>query len=127
MGRGRAHQIERSSLDTPANFPFVDAGQVLVVDRSGFELVSRWHLLPGDFIPAERPGDGRPIGNPIFVTAAQAQNLVHRERSHRLVLLYLPLFYDCHTFVCLVTAKVRAPISRIRILRIRLHNSLHLD
>jgi hypothetical protein len=91
----------------PANFPFVDAGRVLVVDRSCFELVSRWHLLPGHFTPAERPGAGRPIGNPIFVTAAQAQDLVQRERRHRLVPLYIPLFYDCHTFVCAVTAKLR--------------------
>lgn len=91
----------------PANFPFVDAGQVLVVDKKGAELVSKWHLFHWHFTPAERPGAGRPIGKPILVSAAQAQSLVARERRHRLVPLYIPPFYDCHTFVCALTASAQ--------------------
>jgi hypothetical protein len=91
----------------PADFPFVDAGQVLVVDAKSVDLVSRWHFSRWHFTPAERPGAGRPVGDAILVTDGQAQNLVTQQRRHRWVAPYIPLFNDCHTFVCAVAAKAQ--------------------
>src|ERR1035438_2451137 len=38
---------------------------------------------------------------------AQAQNLVTLQRCHRFVVPYIPLFKDCYTFVCIITAQAR--------------------
>ncbi len=83
-----------------ANFPLVDSGQVVVTDRQSVELVSRWHLFRGHITPAEKPGRGYPVGHPVYVTVAQAQKLIQRQRRHRMVFPYIPLFHDCHTYAC---------------------------
>jgi len=83
-----------------ANFPLFDTGQVVVADKRGVELVSRWHLFPGHITPAELPGHGHAVGAPVYVTVAQAQKLIRQQRRHRFLFPYIPLFHDCHTYAC---------------------------
>ena len=90
-----------------ANFPLVDAGQVIVTDSHSVELVSRWHIFTGHLTPAEVPGRGRAIGKTIFVSAAAANRLIAQQRRHRVVFPYIPLFHDCHTYVCEVMANAQ--------------------
>jgi hypothetical protein len=87
-----------------ANFPLIDSGQVLVTDRHGVELVSRWHLFRGHLTPAELPDRGHTVGPPVYVSVAQAQRLIRQQRRHRVVFPYIPLFHDCHTYACEVIA-----------------------
>jgi hypothetical protein len=90
-----------------ANIPIIDAGQVVVTDNKSVDVVSKWHLFPWHVTPAERPGAGRLVGGPILVSDAQAQTLITEQRRHRFVAPYIPLFNDCHTYVCVVTAKAQ--------------------
>ena len=90
-----------------ANIPIIDAGQIVITDNKSVDVVSKWHLFPWHVTPAERPGAGRLVGGPILVTDAKAQKLVTEESRHRFVAPYIPLFNDCHTYVCAVTAKAQ--------------------
>lgn len=90
-----------------ANIPIIDAGQIVVVDEKSVDLVSKWHLFPWHVTPAERPGAGRLVGGPILVTDARATELITQQRQHRFVAPYIPLFNDCHTYVCAMTAKAQ--------------------
>ena len=83
-----------------ANFPLVDTGQIVVADKGGVELVSRWHLFPGHITPAELPDHGHAVGPPVYVTVAKAQHLIQQQRRHRFLFPYIPLFHDCHTYAC---------------------------
>jgi len=90
-----------------ADFPLIDSGQIVVSDRRGVELVSRCHVLPGHITPAEAPDRGHTVGSPAYITVAQAQKIMLRERRHRFVFPYIPLFHDCHTYVCTLMAEAR--------------------
>lgn len=94
-----------------ANFPLVDTGQIVVADRGGVELVSRWHLFPGHITPAEPPDHGHPVSPPVYVSVAQAQKLIRQQRRHRFLFPYIPLFHDCHTYVCSLMAAVKGKSS----------------
>ena len=83
-----------------ANFPLGDSGQVVITDRHGVDTVSRWHLFPFHLPPSELPDRGHRVGKPIYVTVVQAQKLIVQQRRHRFVFPYIPLFHDCHTYVC---------------------------
>jgi hypothetical protein len=87
-----------------ANFPLADSGQVVITDRHGVETVSRWHLFPFHLPPAELPDRGHTVGEPVYVTVARAQELLLKERRHRMLFPYIPLFHDCHTYACKVMA-----------------------
>ena len=88
-----------------ADFPLIDSGQIVVTDRKGVDLVSRWHVLPGHITPAEGPDRGHTVGPPVYITAAQAQKIILQQRRHRFVFPYIPLFHDCHTYVCTLMAQ----------------------
>jgi hypothetical protein len=90
-----------------ADFPLIDSGQIVVTDRQGFELVSRWHFLPGHITPAEAPDRGHSVGPPVYLTIAQAQKIILQQRRHRFVFPYIPLFHDCHTYVCTLMASAQ--------------------
>jgi hypothetical protein len=90
-----------------ADFPLIDSGQIVVTDRRGIDLVSRWHFLPGHITPAEAPDRGHAVGPPVYVTVAQAQNIILKQRRHRFVFPYVPLFHDCHTYVCSIMASAQ--------------------
>lgn len=92
----------------PANLPFLDAGQIVIRDKSGrVERVSRWHLLPGSFTGSPLPDAGHAVGSAILISMAEARRLLHREQRHRFVAPYIPLFHDCHTFVCAAFASAK--------------------
>lgn len=90
-----------------ADIPIIDAGQIVVTDNTSVDVVSKWHLFPWHVTPAERPGAGHLVGNPILVTQARATELITRQTRHRIVAPYIPLFNDCHTYVCAVTARAQ--------------------
>jgi hypothetical protein len=90
-----------------ADFPLIDSGQIVVTDRKGVELVSRWHFLPGHITPAEAPDRGHTVGPPAYITVAQAQKIMLQQRRHRFVVPYIPLFHDCHTYVCALMASAQ--------------------
>jgi len=90
-----------------ADFPLIDSGQIVVTDRQGVELVSRWHFLPGHITPAEAPDRGYTVGPPVYVTVAEAQKIILKQRRHRFVVPYIPLFHDCHTYVCTLMASAQ--------------------
>jgi len=89
------------------DFPLIDSGQIVVTDRKRVDIVSRWHLVPGHITPAEKPDHGRALGEPIFVSVAEAQNLLRSQRRHRIVAPYILLFHDCHTYVCALMASAQ--------------------
>jgi hypothetical protein len=90
-----------------ADFPLIDSGQIVVTDRAGVELVSRWHFLPGHITPAEAPDRGHAVGPPLYITVAQAEKIIVQQRRHRFVAPYIPLFQDCHTYACAVMASAQ--------------------
>jgi len=94
-----------------ANIPLVDSGQVIVTYKHGVELVSPWHILPGHFTRAELPDRGRTIGPPVYITVAKAQKLIREQRRRRFVFPYIPLFHDCHTYVCSLMAQAEGKSS----------------
>jgi hypothetical protein len=56
---------------------------------------------------ARHPGTGIAIGAPIPITLGEADRLVETLQQKRRVAPYIPLFYDCRTFVCRVQEKAR--------------------
>ena len=94
-----------------ANIPLIDSGQVVVTDKHGVELVSRWHILPGHFIGAVGPDRGHTIGPPVDITVARAHKLMLQQRRHRFVFPYIPLFHDCHTYACSLMAQAEGKSS----------------
>ena len=91
----------------PATLPFIDAGQVSLQDQWGnIERISGMYPVPPLGLPplnyryARSPGEGRLIGKPIALTMAQAESLVQHIRRKKFVGPYIPIFHDCHTFVC---------------------------
>ncbi len=95
----------------PATLPFIDAGQVSLQDEWGnIERISGMYPVPPLGLPplnyryARRPGEGRLIGKPIALTTAQAEALVQHIRHQKFVVPYIPIFHDCHTFVCTTRA-----------------------
>jgi len=95
----------------PATLPFIDAGQISLQDSYGnIERFSGMHPLPVLGLPplsyryAKAPGAGHPIGEPISMTIAEADDLIQKERHRKFVGPYIPIFHDCRTFACSVQA-----------------------
>jgi hypothetical protein len=88
----------------PASIPFIDAGQISVWNQDGSIERSGFHLLPTRFNYAKPPGAGRVLGAPIHLTRAQADAVLQKESRRKLIFPYIPIFHDCHTFVCTVKA-----------------------
>jgi hypothetical protein len=92
----------------PATIPFIDAGQISIWYAQGtVERRGAIRLISTGFNYAKPPGSGRPIGEPIQLTIAQADALVQKQRRRRFVFPYIPIFHDCRTFVCAVQSSVR--------------------
>jgi hypothetical protein len=88
----------------PASIPFIDAGQISVWDQNGTVERSGLHLLPTHFNYAKPPGAGKIVGTPILLTPAQSNAILRKESHRKLIFPYIPIFHDCHTFVCSVKA-----------------------
>jgi hypothetical protein len=92
----------------PATIPFIDMGQISVLDSHGdIETEPSFHLLAEHYNFAKAPGSGRLIGKPIQLTLAQSDALIRKERHRKFVGPYIPIFHDCRTFVCAVQASVQ--------------------
>ncbi len=98
----------------PATLPFIDSGQISVQDRYGnVRWVSGMHPLPWLALPpikyryARNPGEGRVVSKPIPLTLAQSEVLTNKLQHLKFVGPYIPIFHDCHTFVCSVQASVQ--------------------
>jgi hypothetical protein len=98
----------------PATLPFIDSGQISLQDSYGnIERLSGMHPVPVMGLPpinysyAKPPGAGHSIGKPISLTLEQADALVQKERHHKYVGPYIPIFHDCRTYVCGVQASAR--------------------
>jgi len=98
----------------PATVPFIDAGQISLQDGFGnIERISGMHPIPMMGLPpvsyryAKAPGSGRSIGKPIQLTLAQSDALIQKERQHKFVGPYIPIFHDCRTYTCRVEAAAR--------------------
>lgn len=98
----------------PATIPFIDSGQVSLQDGHGnIERISGIYLLPFIEPPplnyhyAKVPGTGYVIGKPVQLTVAQSDALIQRERRHRFVGPYIPIFHDCRTYTCKVLARAK--------------------
>ena len=95
----------------PATLPFIDSGEVSLEDRYGnTKWISGMHPLPWLALPpikyrfAGSPGEGRIIGKPIPLTAAQSEALTRKLQHLKFVGPYIPIFHDCRTFSCAVLA-----------------------
>ena len=95
----------------PATLPFIDSGQVSLQDRYGnIKRISGMHPLPWLALPpvnyhyARSPGEGRIAGEPILLTMAQSEALTRKLQHIKFVGPYIPIFHDCRTFTCAVTA-----------------------
>ena len=92
----------------PATIPFIDMGQISVLDSHGdLETEPRFHFLAEHYEYAKAPGSGQILGKPLKLTLAQADALIQKERHHRFIGPYIPIFHDCRTFVCSVQASVQ--------------------
>jgi hypothetical protein len=98
----------------PATLPFIDSGQVSLQDRYGnTKWISGMHPLPWLALPpiryqyARRPGEGRIIGKPIPLSAAQSEALIRKWQHGKFVGPYIPIFHDCRTFTCATQASVQ--------------------
>ena len=98
----------------PATLPFIDSGQVSLQDRYGnIKRISGMHPLPWLALPpfhyhyAPSPEQGRVIGNPIPLTAAQSEVLIRKLEHSKFVGPYIPFFHDCRTFTCSVLASAQ--------------------
>ena len=98
----------------PATLPFIDSGQVSLQDRFGnTKRISGMHPLPWLALPpinydyARSPGEGRIIGTPILLTAAQSEALTRKLQHLRFVGPYIPIFHDCRTFACAALASAQ--------------------
>lgn len=88
----------------PASIPFIDAGQISVWDEDGRRQRSGLHLFPTRFDYAKPPGAGKIVGEPIELSPASFDAVLRKESHRKLIFPYIPLFHDCHTFVCTVKA-----------------------
>ena len=88
----------------PASVPFIDAGQISVWDQDGHIERSGLHLFPTRFNYANPPGAGKIVGQPMQLTLANSDEVLRKESHRKLIFPYIPLFHDCHTFVCTVKA-----------------------
>ncbi len=88
----------------PASLPFIDAGQISVWDQSGNVERSGLRLIPTGFNYAKPPGAGHIVGKSIELTPAQSDAVLRKESHRKAIFPYIPLFHDCHTFVCTVKA-----------------------
>jgi hypothetical protein len=88
----------------PASIPFIDAGQISVWNQDGHIERNGLHLLPTHFNYAKPPGAGQVIGQPVALTLAQSDAVLRKENHRKLIFPYIPIFHDCHTFVCTVKA-----------------------
>lgn len=88
----------------PASIPFIDAGQISVWNQNGHIERNGLHLLPTHFNYAKPPGAGQVVGEPIRLTLAQSDAILRKETHRKLIFPYIPIFHDCHTFVCTVKA-----------------------
>ncbi len=88
----------------PASMPFIDAGQISVWNQDGTVERSGLHLLPTHFNYAKPPGAGKIVGEPMELTLAQVNTVLQKESHRKLIFPYVPIFHDCHTFVCTVKA-----------------------
>ena len=102
----------------PATIPFIDAGQISLQDGHGnIERISGMHPIPMIGLPplnyryAKAPDSGHTIGKPIYLTLAQTDALVQKERRHRFVGPYIPFFHDCRTYTCSVLAGAKGKSS----------------
>jgi hypothetical protein len=98
----------------PATLPFIDSGQVSLQDGYGnIRRISGMHPLPWLALPpfhyhyAPSPEQGRVIGNPIPLTAAQSEVLIRKLEHSKFVGPYIPFFHDCRTFTCSVLASAQ--------------------
>jgi hypothetical protein len=98
----------------PATIPFIDAGQISLQDSYGnIERISGMHPIPMMGLPplsyryAKAPGSGHLVGKPIPMTLAQSDSLIQKEREHKFVGPYIPIFHDCRTYTCTVQAAAR--------------------
>ena len=92
----------------PATIPFIDMGQISVLDSHGdLETEPRFHFLAEHYEYAKAPGSGQIFGKPLKLTLAQADALIQKERHRRFIGPYIPIFHDCRTFVCSVQASVQ--------------------
>jgi hypothetical protein len=53
---------------------------------------------------AKPPEAGQIVGEPVQLTVAQANTVLQKESRRKLIFPYIPIFHDCHTFVCTVKA-----------------------
>ena len=89
----------------PATIPFIDTGQISIFDAQGSsERIGGLHLPFVDFNYSKPPGAGYSIGKPIPLSIAQADALVGKQRQRKFIGPYVPIFHDCHTWVCTVEA-----------------------
>jgi hypothetical protein len=89
----------------PATIPFIDLGQISVLDAHGdLETRPHFHILSEHYDYAKAPGSGRIAGKPLYITVAQADALIAKERSRKFIGPYIPIFHDCRTFVCTAQA-----------------------
>jgi hypothetical protein len=102
----------------PATIPFIDAGQISLQDGHGnIERISGMYPIPIIGPPplnyryAKAPGSGHPIGKSVKITLAQSDALIQKERRHRFVGPYIPLFHDCRTYTCKVLAAAKGKSS----------------
>lgn len=102
----------------PATIPFIDSGQVSLQDGHGnIERISGVYVIPFFEPPplnyhyAKAPGSGHVIGRSVQLTVAQSDALIQRERAHRFVGPYIPLFHDCRTYTCRVLATAKGKSS----------------
>jgi hypothetical protein len=102
----------------PATVPFIDAGQISLQDGFGnIERISGMHPIPMMGLPplsyryAKAPGSGHLIGKPIQLTLAQSDALIGKEREHKFVGPYIPIFHDCRTYTCKVQASAKGQSS----------------
>jgi len=92
----------------PATIPFIDLGQISVLDSHGdLETRPKFHLLAEHYDYAKAPGSGRMVGHPISLTLAQSDGLIQKERHRKFAGLYIPILHDCRTFVCAIKASVQ--------------------
>ena len=91
----------------PATIPFIDTGQISILDAEGdIERIGGIHLPFVDFNYSKAPGTGQVIGQPMSLTIVQADELVEKQRHRKFIGPYIPIFHDCHTWVCTVEASV---------------------
>jgi len=96
----------------PATIPFIDLGQISLLDgHGGLKTEPSFHFLAEHYNYGKAPGSGRIVGKPLYLTIAQADALVEKERHRKFIAPYIPIFHDCRTFVCSVRASIEGKSS----------------